>query len=90
MTEASERYWEARWRDEHCQVVTLEARIVELHDALGEAKYFFDDDFPDGADGPCAVTERYRAAYKKILAALGANQKRPAPGEPEGGPESHK
>lgn len=41
-----------------------------LREALLEAKYFFDEDFPDGPDGPCAVTDRYRNAYKQILAAL--------------------
>jgi hypothetical protein len=38
--------------------------------ALIEAEYFFKDDFPDGVDGPCAVTPRYREAYRAIHAAI--------------------
>ena len=38
--------------------------------ALKEAEYFFKEDFPDGVDGPCAVTTRYREAYRAMLAAI--------------------
>jgi hypothetical protein len=48
----------------------LKTKIAVLRHALEEAEYFFHDDFPDGPDGPCCVTDRYRSAYKEILAAI--------------------
>jgi hypothetical protein len=44
--------------------------IERLRAALIEAEYFFSEDFPDGVDGPCAVTPRYREAYRAICAVL--------------------
>src|SRR5215213_6472311 len=48
----------------------LQASLDAARMALSRAKYFFDDDFPDGVDGPCAVTDEYREAYRAICAVL--------------------
>lgn len=49
--------------------------LTDCEKALAEAEYFFNEDFPDGSDGPCAVTVRYREAYKLILSSLAAIKK---------------
>jgi hypothetical protein len=50
------------------------AEIERLKGVIREAKYFADDDFPDGVDGPCIVTKRYREYYRSILVALGESE----------------
>jgi hypothetical protein len=42
----------------------------DLLAALKAAEYFFQEDFPDGVDGPCAVTRKYREAYRAMLFAI--------------------
>jgi chromosome segregation ATPase len=53
-----------------------EAEIEQLKGVIREAKYFIEDDFPNGVDGPSIATKRYRDYYRSILAALegGAKQ----------------
>lgn len=52
----------------------LRAREPEgWREFLREVQYFWGEDFPDGPDGPCAVTDRYRAAYKRLLAMLASS-----------------
>jgi hypothetical protein len=45
-------------------------KIEQLKAVIREAKYFIEDDFPNGVDGPTVATKRYREYYRSILAAL--------------------
>jgi chromosome segregation ATPase len=50
------------------------AKIEQLKAVIREAKYFIEDDFPNGVDGPSIATKRYRDYYRSILAALGKSE----------------
>jgi hypothetical protein len=52
------------------ELIEAEAKIASLRDILLEAHYFMADDFPNGPDGPAIASDRYRAHYKAVVAAI--------------------
>jgi hypothetical protein len=56
-------------RVEHSRA-RYKAEAEQLKGIICEAKYFIEDDFPNGVDGPSVATKRYREFYHSILAAL--------------------
>ncbi len=58
--------------DKRCQCpdCLMQRAAPDMLAALNEAEFFFSEDFPDGPDGVCIATPRYREAYRAILAAI--------------------